>query len=932
LCCDYDIIVLCETWLNCTIYDSELFCDRYVVYRRDRETSGFHQYKSGGGVLIAVSKKISSRRLPHLESKCEELWVELNIPKKKQPNDIILLCSLYLPPPIQRHILDSFIDNANSILESNTKTIILGDFNLSKIIWDDKENITNMTPSILESSLLDFLALNNLTQHNRVFNDTNKILDLVISNVSNLEVGRSRFILSTLDSYHPPLEFEIASCSSKNLLPYNPKNKNNFYKADYNKISSYLSSIPWESSLGSCKSVDEMTDIFYSELSKSILKFVPKSKPPSKKYPIWYTKNLIRLLREKYKLRLKYKKYKNPLDELALHTIKKRCSDLIESCYSIYITDLEKDLSVNPKKFWTFLKNKKLNNNLYPSAMKHGDLEETTGTGICNLFATFFASVYKPSLPTANLPFPESHGSISIGGITLCQDDVLKALKNLDYKKGAGPDGIPPLFAFQCRNSLSLPLTIIFNMSLHSGVFPRIWKDAKIVPVFKSGDTSSVLNYRPISILSVFGKVFESLICPIISFHIKQLISNNQSGFIASRSTATNLIPFTHFISKSLDSRIPVDTIYTDFSKAFDTVDHEVLRRKLLQFGIFGTLLDWFSSYLSQRKLKVVINGFSSEPFESTSGVPQGSHLGPIIFNIFISDISSIFKSASCFLYADDMKLTMQIRDVSDISLLQDDLDRLSEWCNANKLYLNVEKCKYMQFLRGKSSCSANYTINDQILQEVTTIRDLGVILDKKLRFHKHIDNVATKGFQMLGFVLRNAKQFKRTSTKILLYKLLVRSGLEYCSQVWSPQYDVYIQRIERIQKRFLWHLSYQNNKAKQLPSYKDRLNYFRLSSLRERRLLLDQTFLYKIINGAVECPELLRLINLNVPHKLPRRVRYIPFSETGSKSNLGHHATMNRLQRQHNQLHKDCDIDIFCDTLGRFKRKIINAFSEVPV
>ncbi|CAK1604457.1 unnamed protein product [Parnassius mnemosyne] len=854
----------------------------------------------------------------------------MNIPTEKSTPNKLLLCGVYLPSPIQKHFLEHYIDNANRVLESNAKVLILGDFNLSGIAWNDTEvpfavnGNNNMTKTSFESTLLDFIALKNLTQYNTtVLNHKGKILDLVLSNLNILlNVTRSNSELSSVDDYHPPLEFTLPSGYSAKLLSRNYNERHNFYKADFEKISNYLSSIPWESDLASCTSVDEMNNKFYSILRSSILKYVPKSKPASKKFPPWYTRDLIHLSREKYKLRMRYKKYNNPLDELAFRTVKKRCSDLTESCYLKYITDLEKSLSVNPKKFWTFLKSKKVNSNAYPSAMTFDDKDETCGTGICNLFASYFASVYRPSLPLCNVPDLEYSVSCFLGSLTLRREDVLKTLKGLDRTKGAGPDGIPSLFVVQCCESLSFPLTIIFNESLMNGVFPSIWKEARIVPVFKSGDSASVKNYRAISILSVFGKAFESLVCPVLSYHIKHLISPRQSGFLASRSTVTNLIPFVDFVSNSLGSRIPVDTIYTDFSKAFDSVDHKILLGKLSRLGVYGSLLEWFKSYLYQRKSHVVVNGYSSHSFQPTSGVPQGSHLGPILFNIFINDIVGIFDHVACFLYADDMKLSMQIRGINDSLLLQEDLDRLAGWCRENRLYLNTEKCVII-CSRCKTNLSPSYNIAGQKLQEVDSIRDLGVIMDKKLRFHKHIDQVATKGLQMLGFVLRNAKEFKKPSTKILLYLALVRSGLKYCSQVWSPHYEVHIKRIERIQKRFFWHLSYQSNKAKLLPSYKERLAYFKMTSLQGRRLFLGQLLFYKIINGLIDCPALLRSVNFNIPYKLPRRLRYVPFSPKGAKSSLGHHATMNRLQRQYNVISKSYNIDIFSDKPLKFRRKL---------
>ena len=908
------------------MFDGELFDDRYLVYRRDRETSGFHRSKSGGGVLIAVSKHISSRRLPQLESDCEDLWVELEVRGNGSSSHKLLLCGVYLPPPLHESILDCYVDNVSRILESNEKVLIVGDFNSSNIIWNN-QNLTTpadyIAKSALDNRLLDFIALNNLAQFNNILNDKGKVLDLVLSNTAIGEVKESNFPLSNLDSYHPALEFSTPFSEASSLRPKDSNGRYNFYKADYDAIVAQLNATSWTHELSMC-SVDSMVDTFYCILRDVIAQHVPKYKPPSKRYPIWFTKELTHLLKEKHKTRTRFRKYKNPLDEIALCALKRKCAGLVSICYQNYITHLEESICDNPKLFWTFLKNKKRNSNAYPTSMTLGSARADSGDGICDLFASFFASVFRASSTSSLSASDQILTSNYLTNLYFTQEDVLNALTRLNRGKGAGPDGIPPIFVVNCREALALPLSTIFNASLKTGTFPSAWKEARIVPIFKSGDAKSVKNYRPISILCVFGKILESLVCPMLTWHMKQIISPQQFGFLKSRSTNTNLVSFLTQVSESLDARLSVDTIYTDISKAFDTVDHIILLHKLSTFGITGDLLAWFSSYLQQRKSRVVIGGFSSAPFQCTSGVPQGSHLGPILFNIFINDIVLIFRHAQCFLYADDMKLSMQIREQYDTSLLQEDLDRLVVWCDDNQLFMNLDKCKFIRFSRCSNVAPPAYNINGYVLEEVESIRDLGVLLDKKLRFHRHIDQIVNKGFQMLGFVLRNAKDFKKTSTKIMLYRSLVCPNLEYCSQVWSPHYDVHIKRIERIQKRFMWHLSYQTQKAKELPSYEERLAYFKLNSLKDRRFLLDLMLLYRIVNGTVDCSSLLRLINLNVPYKMARVGKYVPFCVRGCRTNVGHHATVNRLQRHYNKLCKLSDVDIFTDKPQRFRRQIL--------
>ena len=229
------------------------------------------------------------------------------------------------------------------------------------------------------------------------------------------------------------------------------------------------------------------------------------------------------------------------------------------------------------------------------------------------------------------------------------------------------------------------------------------WKEALVVPVFKSGEKQQVSNYRPISILIIFGKVLEKLVTKRLTSHVKPYITIHQHGFINSRSTSTNLMCYVSAVSESLDKRIPVDTIYIDFSKAFDKVDHKLLLNKLSQIGIGGSLLNWFHSYLVGRYSKVVLNGHHSDIFPATSGVPQGSHLGPILFNIFINDITTCFKHSNFYLFADDVKIMKPVATKLDSALLQADLDRMADWCRLNRMSLNVSKCHCMQFSRKKN-------------------------------------------------------------------------------------------------------------------------------------------------------------------------------------------------------------------------------------
>ena len=232
-------------------------------------------------------------------------------------------------------------------------------------------------------------------------------------------------------------------------------------------------------------------------------------------------------------------------------------------------------------------------------------------------------------------------------------------------------------------------------------------------------------------------------------------------------------------------------TSYTDFSKSFDKVNLTILIKTLQEFGFNANMLLWFRSYLIGRFQFVRFNNTTSDIFNVTSGVPQGSHLGPVLFNIFINDLRSVLKYSNCLLFADDLKLFRKIRDPFDCQLLQYDLNSISIWCFNNLLTLNIKKCHSVSFTRSNIQISFEYEINSVRLETLLSVKDLGVIFDPKLCFKEHIDFIFSKSMRLLGFIKRNSSEFHDPTTLKSLYVSLVRPHLEYCSVIWNPSLSV---------------------------------------------------------------------------------------------------------------------------------------------
>ena len=386
---------------------------------------------------------------------------------------------------------------------------------------------------------------------------------------------------------------------------------------------------------------------------------------------------------------------------------------------------------------------------------------------------------------------------------------------------------------------------------------------------------------------------------------LKDTYSTNQHGFVPGRSAQTNLSVFTQFVCKVLDQRGQVDVVYTDLSSAFDSVDHSILLNKLDMFGVGSSFLALLRSYLINRLNYVYYNGYKSFDYMSTSGVPQGSNLGPLLFLLFINDL---LMSTSCSIlgFADDVKLFSPVSSANDVDHLQNNINLIVQWCSDNHLKLNTNKCFYVSFCRNNSVIPSIYYINGQFLVKTDTIRDLGVIFDHRLSFSQHIIAITSSASKSLGFVMRSATYFKNTDLLKSLYSSFVRSKLEYVSIVWSPCYLTYQLLIERVQRRFLKFLSFKTTGVYPARNvhYETLLQQHNMQSLTSRRNLQSAHFMWKIIHDQVDCPNILSEVNFHVPRRNDRHA--VTFSFPTSRTNILKNSPLCRLCKNANDHYAD--------------------------
>lgn len=871
---DYDIVVAVETWLQAGVGDGELVDGGlYNVVRSDRNLD-YTKKSKGGGVLMAIKKKHKILNIVKHNSDFELVIVEVKVSNCKYT-----FCGIYIPSGSICEIYDSVFEFLQGKIANQDKFYIVGDFNIRGIHGincnSDKSN------SVLDS-LNDFLDFNSFRLYNNVKNFQDRTLDLVISSENNsnkCKVARDFLPFVKEDAYHPALEIAITlDCHKKCNKYVSEESRYNFKKTDFLKLVNSVRDSDWESVLSEKSDVNVALDNFYRKLYEIIDDCVPRDVVFSnfKRFPIWFTNEIRNMLKEKKK----YRKMRFISDFYRDKFVEARraLKRMIRLEKGNYIRKVERNITTDLNGFWNFVAYKQKYYSDIGTFKYNG--RNIEGGETADEFANFFSSVYSSAKASYDLSFECEKNDGCNETLILNEISVIdynSALKKLKPKKASGEDGIPPYLLKGCGEWLREPLLHIFNLIISSGTFPSLWKTSIVTPIFKSGDKMDITNYRPISIMCAPAKLFEQIIYCSLYGYVEKYFVSQQHGFIANKSISTNLFIFGNYVYETLENKSQLDTVYTDFRKAFDKVDHDVLLLKLNRFGLSGNLLKTMKSYLENRYSKVKYNGNTSGKFEANSGVPQGSNLGPLLFLIFINDLPSVLKSSECLLFADDLKIFKEIHTVRDCIKLQEDINRVYEWSLTNKLHFNVKKCLTLTIARIKNPVLFEYMIGDEILTRCDKVKDLGITYDNNFSFSHHFTIILRSANRLLGFIIRQSASFKNINSLKILYYSLIRPKLEFGTQIWFAEYHSKLVQLEKIQNKFLRYIYFKKyNKPadyKTVRTYQLR-NEFELLSLENRRTLAVLTFLHKLINNKINSPEILSLVGFNVP---PRKIRSFP-------------------------------------------------------
>ena len=633
------------------------------------------------------------------------------------------------------------------------------------------------------------------------------------------------------------------SLATKEFSHKHPKQFYNYFKADYDEVRQYANSNDWGDNLNA-----PTVDVIWTKLKRNLIeirnKFIPLRKPKSSQCR-WVTRKVKRLKEAKKKAWLKYVNSGKDIKLYVSYKEKLRKSVKENNKAKImFEKNLADNIKRDSKSFYAYVRSKQRNK------VKVGPLKDSTGSiisdsrAIADLLNNYFSSVFTVEdlsfIPNASSKFDLQNAEI-LSEIRIDEKLVEEKLAKLNTSKSQGADELNPKLLSELRNVLCKPLTSLFNTSVQTGVIPQDWCDASVAPLHKKGSKNKSENYRPVSLTSIISKLLESIVKDSLVKHLDKysLIRNSQHGFISGKSCLTNLLDFFEVVTKMLDEGEAVDLIYLDFAKAFDKVPHCRLLKKLEAHGVGGNVLNWIKEWLSNRRQKVCIDGEFSDWANVTSGVPQGSVLGPVLFLIYINDIDENLMS-KIGKFADDTKMGKSVSSVEGVQTLQEDLVKLGNWASDWQMSFNTDKCSVIHL--GRENRKHQYSLCGSVLRESTKERDLGIFVDNSMKFSEQC-NIAIKNANTTLGLIRRTIKCKSQHIIMKLYKALVRPKLEYCVQAWRPYLKKNIDNIEKVQHRATKMIE----ECKHL-NYEDRLIQTGLTTLDERRTRGDLIEVFKMI------------------------------------------------------------------------------------
>lgn len=868
----YEILCFSETWITKEHNIDQFVPSIFVSYCANRNNEN-SDYGRGGGVAIFINKKLKSIRMNNYENdQIECVCVKISVSGR---SFIVFLA--YVPPYSNVDVFDKHVTCIQNIL-SNEKCpiIVVGDFNLSKVRWERSNDGEFYIPFDIPTGkrdiygrFIDKMMLLSLYQVCNIQNVHNNVLDLVYScDFKKIFISSPRIAITEIDRIdkaHPPLEI-IIDCSKDRPNEPTVKEVFLFRRGNYERMNRQMEAINYQHEFNT-RSIDGAFDFLCNVIRRAIVDNVPKRHIRCNNNPKWWNREMLHLKNKRNKA---WKKRGE--NEDAYYEALREFNEMNNKLFDEYLTSVQGKIVSDPKYFWSYVKERN-KNTVIPAVMTYDNCIAESRNDIVNFFANSFEKMFDRDEVDYDVQAMVANCLHESFEVRVALRDIEYAIRQIKSNGSKGPDDIHPMVVRRCSDVLVWPIWLLFGKTFESGNIPTAAKESRIVPIHKKGDRSKIENYRMVAIGSVILRIMEKAVFYGVNSFVESRLANEQHGFRHNRSISTNLLNLSIAANEAFARRNQLDIFYGDFQTAFDRVCHRILIGKLIEFGMGARTIEWISSFLSNRRNYVEIEGVKSRQFNSWSGVGAGTTLGPLLFLVFINDIRSYIEYSDFLLFADDIKVYAEIRSQGDTRKLQMDIDNVFKWCQDNRLYFNINKCNVITLCRNNTSVMNDYVLDGQIVTRVDEIRDLGVTVDSRFRFVTHVEKIISAARQTIGFIKRISSDRFEKSVLRLLYVAYVRSKLEFGSVIWDPYQQVYRDDLESVQKSFIVFLLGDEHRAPpyRLAPYHDRCKLLGLPSLASRRIVAKLMLGYDIMKQRVNDPNICRRF---APYRPTRQLR----------------------------------------------------------
>ena len=811
-----------------------------------------------GGTILYVKKNLTCKPRMDLEKilykkrELESSFVEIKFQKNKS---IICGCIYKHPSMDIKEFNENYLDSVFKIISKEKKSVFfMGDFNINLLNINTDNNVTEFFDIMASNSLIPFII-----HPTRVTPFTNTIIDNIFSDSHNHKDSYSGNIRTHLTDHFA--QYLLMPLERKNNKFYNDKFIRDTKNLNSNNYINDLQSIDWINELELEKAdINKSFFLLEEKINKIVNQYFPLKKVSNKKNNLkikpWMTKQIMDEIKKRDKAYKKFAKEKDLDKKTELFNnfkhIRNRIVTMCRASKKNHYKTYFQNNSGNIRKTWQGIKsvvNINQKSNSSPDTISVNDEVIKDPKTVANSFNSYFSSI--ASKLQAKIHPPKENFSKYLKNRVnndfllnpTNYNEVMSIIENINPSKATGPHSIPPFLLSKIYAYICHPIADLINMSFKQGIYIDALKVSKTIPIFKDkGSELDVQNYRPISLLSNINKIFEKIMFKrVVDFLNKnKCLYKKQFGFRQKHSTVHALLDLTEEIRMALDRNEFAAGIFLDFSRAFDTVDHQILLQKLDHYGIRGVANKWFKSYLKNRSQFVSINGVSSETILMLLGVPQGSILGPLLFLIYINDFyQAVFYSTTRH-FADDTNLLLSNKSIKKIQKqINIDLKLISKWLRANKISLNAGKSELIIFRHPMKTFDYNLKIkiNGKRLFESNSVKYLGIFIDSHLKWNYHVDSIAPKLSRAVG-MLSKLRHFVNRNTLRSIYYAVFSSIMSYGSIIWGQAQNKYIDRICGLQDKAIRTISFASFNDSRKPLYKN------LKILRFKDQLQVQNFL----------------------------------------------------------------------------------------